>query len=620
MDEIQDLLSRLESLTADEMTRLNTLINDEFDRVAGAEMNSDNVTLMGQLADAMETVKGEVDRREALAAETAAKADEVRARVEALRNPPEDKPTLTPEDEEADEEVKAEGEDEVDDEEAEEDDKEVATIEAEGEDTTEGEGETLPIAASSISVPAGAHSQGRAARMAGRHRAQPRPTGVPIEPPRRPAVVAGAGLRDLNPGDTIESKGILAAAFCDMLMGLDRDEPATGRHTIARARWTDAYPEDRRLGRDANMNTDKIEAVCGPQALVASGGVCLPVNVDYSVPTWAGADRPLRDALPAFQADRGGIRYVTPPDIGIPSLQATASGLGSATGVWTEATDASPAGQTKPVYQVACGAEQLVYVNAIPTRVGFGNMQGRFAPEQVAANTDLAISVAAREAELELLQLMLASTKQVVPQQYLGAARDLLATTHLLVAQYRYSHRIPDSVGFVGVFPEWAKPLLKADLLREVAHDNAGSMNVWDISDAQLEAWIGSAGISNVIWTLDGVKAGTYGTGGTACLNQYFGLMPSNAPEPQWPNQSGDGNVQVLWMLFPEGSYQFLDGGRLDLGVIRDSTLDATNDYETFVETFESVAFRGIEAYQVQQPVKPTGGSAGTVAGTSYHE
>jgi len=27
------------------------------------------------------------------------------------------------------------------------------------------------------------------------------------------------------------------------------------------------------------------------------------------------------------------------------------------------------------------------------------------------------------------------------------------------------------------------------------------------------------------------------------------------------------------------GTFQFLDGGRLDLGVVRDSTLDATNDY-----------------------------------------
>jgi hypothetical protein len=58
----------------------------------------------------------------------------------------------------------------------------------------------------------------------------------------------------------------------------------------------------------------------------------------------------------------------------------------------------------------------------------------------------------------------------------------------------------------------------------------------------------------------------------------------------------------------------------LDLGVVRDSTLDATNDDELFFETFESVTFRGLEAYQVQSTIQPSGGSAGTVAVTGYHE
>ncbi len=100
----------------------------------------------------------------------------------------------------------------------------------------------------------------------------------------------------------------------------------------------------------------------------------------------------------------------TPPDVGVPSLQGTASGAGLSTGVWTEATDANPAGATKPVWTVACGSEQLVYVNAIPTRVQFGNMESRFAPEQIAANTQQAIAITAREAELELLTLMANNT------------------------------------------------------------------------------------------------------------------------------------------------------------------------------------------------------------------
>ena len=76
----------------------------------------------------------------------------------------------------------------------------------------------------------------------------------------------------------------------------------------------------------------------------------------------------------------------------------------------------------------------------------------------------------------------------------------------------------------------------------------------------------------------------------------------------------------MSWLLYVEGSFQFLDGGRLDLGVVRDGVLDATNDYETFLELFEGIAFRGNEVYQVQSTIKPTGGSAGTVAATDYVE
>ncbi len=155
--------------------------------------------------------------------------------------------------------------------------------------------------------------------------------------------------------------------------------------------------------------------------------------------------------------------------------------------------------------------------------------------------------------------------------------------------------------------------MIRADLARELAHDNTNGRDVLGISDDQIDDWFSARGI-NVIWTLDGLKAGTYGVGGSAITNQFFGLMGSSAPEPQWPGQSSDGSFMLAWLLYVEGSFQFLDGGRLDLGVVRDSVLDATNDYEVFVEPFESVAARGIEVYQVQSVVLPNGASAGTVA------
>ncbi len=439
-------------------------------------------------------------------------------------------------------------------------------------------------------------------------------------------ITAAVGSSRIPAGSPLMSSGDLGEVMAE---SLERMAPTGSaerrRRLIACARWE--YPEERQLGADSAINTERLDAVCridAPRydrktgALTASGGICGPTGVDYSVPTWSTADRPLRDGLPAFQATRGGITYVTPPDIGVPDLQGTASGAGLATRVWTEATDADPGLATKPVWQVSCGTPETVYVNAVPTRVQFGNMQSRFAPEQVAANTEQAIATAAREAELELLSLLYAASKQVKPQQYLGAARDLLSSVDLLREQYLYSHRIPRTAAFDVVFPAWAQGLLRADLARELAHGTSGGDRL-AVTDEQIDDWFAVRGI-NVIWTLDGLKAGTYGIGGSAITNQFFPLLADNAPEPQWPGQSADGSFMVAWLMYVTGTFQFLDGGRLDLGVVRDSILDATNDYEVMVEPFESVAFRGVEAYQVQSTILPTGGSGATVAASAYHE
>jgi hypothetical protein len=445
--------------------------------------------------------------------------------------------------------------------------------------------------------------------------------------PSSAVVTASASAGGISAGQVLGSREELAQLTSETLRQIAMDPVNFGRKKgIARAEWS--YPEERQLGDSISENTKKLDAVCGLAAprvsrhdgsLVASGGICLPTNVDYSVPTWVTTDRPLRDGLPSFQATRGGIQFVTPPDIGTVVLQGgTASGSGIATTVWPEATDANPAGATKPVWQVLCGSPQQVYVDAIPTRVMMGNMISRFAPEQIAANTEQAIAAAARDAELNLLSKMYGYSNQVLSAQYLGATRDLLASIDLISQGYRYSHRYGEDTGLTAVFPEWAKGIIRADMARELAHDNSGSQNSLAISDAQIEDWLSARGI-DVIWTIDALQAGTYGNGGSAIPNQFFPKFTAGGT-PQWPGQTSNGSVVLAWLLYVTGTFQFLDGGRLDLGVVRDSILDSTNDYETFVETFESVAFRGNEVYQVQSTILPNGGSAATVAETGYHE
>ena len=71
--------------------------------------------------------------------------------------------------------------------------------------------------------------------------------------------------------------------------------------------------------------------------------------------------------------------------------------------------------------------------------------------------------------------------------------------------------------------------------------------------------------------------------------------------------------ASVVWYLFSEGTFLFLDGGTLDLGLVRDSTLNGTNDYKIFLETFEGVAKVGLESLKVTSPVNLWGATAATV-------
>src|SRR5690606_2912540 len=77
--------------------------------------------------------------------------------------------------------------------------------------------------------------------------------------------------------------------------------------------------------------------------------------------------------------------------------------------------------------------------------------------------------------------------------------------------------------------------------------------------------------------------------------------------------------VDVL--LMAPGTAVRLDGGTLDLGVVRDSTLNATNDYQTFVEEFVGWCFPGHEVREIEDiPICPngsTGDRASLVCATS---
>lgn len=132
------------------------------------------------------------------------------------------------------------------------------------------------------------------------------------------------------------------------------------------------------------------------------------------------------------------------------------------------------------------------------------------------------------------------------------------------------------------ILPSWARGLLRADLTRAMPGDSMTAA-----TDAQLDAHFAVRHIA-VTYSLD--------------------AQPFTA-QAAGPLQSFPATV-VRW-LFPEGGMFSLDGGTLDLGIVRDSTLNATNDAILFAESFEQVAPVGPESLRITSTVDASGVVAG---------
>jgi hypothetical protein len=360
--------------------------------------------------------------------------------------------------------------------------------------------------------------------------------------------------------------------------------PASDGQRLSVATFRAAYPEDRLLGGDRDENSEKIAAVLDPKAMTAAGGSCAPVAVRYDVFSFnEETGRPVRDGLVPFGADRGGIRFVTPPVL---------TDLDGAVSVWTLADDESAVDgtPTKPALRVECGDEVVVYTDAIPLILTFGNMGARAYPEMVARHVELGHVWHARFAETRLLTRIGALSTAVSSTKELGVVRDILVAVDQAAAGYRNRHRLSDTSPLRVLLPGWVRNALRSDLVKQAPGD--GLEAALNLADSTIDSFFSSRSV-NVSWFLDGEAGQIMGAQTTGALNPF----PAN----------------LVWYLFSEGTFLFLDGGTLDLGVVRDSQLNSTNDYQLFLETFEGVAKIGIESLRITTPVGIYGGYAAPV-------
>ena len=389
-------------------------------------------------------------------------------------------------------------------------------------------------------------------------------------------MVAAAGLQEVRAGAIMDRKSL---AHAMKITATRRGKPSKSqsgveeRILVAAAQFE--FPEERTLvPGDYEANADKIQAIIpdyipglngrfgrnNPQALVASGGLCAPLEPIYRMPNFASQERPVRAALPSFRADRGGVNVPTATYI---------ADITTAITVIEESEDAlGGTFATKSCQDMSCPAYTEVAVTIISHCREYGNLNAMAWPEKISHENDLTMAAHARSAETYLLDRIKAQSL-VTTVAALGSQINAFASlVHAIVraaASVRYNLRMAPGTRFRVLLPAWTGDLLAAD--------NAQ----WQFNGQQAQAALTAAleryGVS-VSYYLDSPSTGT---------PQSFAAEVAASALDDFPD-----DIQAA--LFPEGAFIHVDSGALELGLVRDSTLNSTNDFQIFGETFENVA------------------------------
>jgi hypothetical protein len=439
-----------------------------------------------------------------------------------------------------------------------------ADADADADKAPEGEGAETPELALAAAADRRRRVPARRALPAakGPHKPQPQPQEAGE---RRATITAGGDIPGFSTGMELADGDAIARAMVARHDSLGRAVKTGDNIKVPVATIRAAAEPERTLGTDEQSNMLKINAVTSRRALAASGGICAPATPYYGLMELAVADRPVRDSLPRFNADRGAIRFATPPGLSI---------VDDAIGYITAEEDGE--GGTfalKSCQAVVCPDINEVDVAIIYHCTQFGNLGARTWPEQVAQFNELVLAAHARLAEQALLDGIAAASTAVTGAIIAGATGTILGQIITAAAGYRSRQRMNQDAQLRVMLPAWVLDALQVDVLRS-------QFARFDNTDATFTQQLAQANVTPT-WYMDTPTG----------AGQVFPAQSGSSPLDRFP-------ATCVWFLFAEGSFMYVDGGVLELGIVRDSTLNSHNDYQIFGETFENVAFLGLESIE----------------------
>lgn len=319
------------------------------------------------------------------------------------------------------------------------------------------------------------------------------------------------------------------------------------------------------------------------EALTAAGAPCAPIMPSYEFETCYTVQRPVETGLPVVGAPRGGIRYLDQVPLDAESAAAITLKDAAANALLPEDIGYV----AKACTRVSCPTETQVTVAAISWCVTFDNLGYRVFPEQVRNMLQrVAIEYAKRKEVFYLDRIdQLAGAAVDIDAALTGAgAANPYGTgrsifSDLVTAGHNYRKR--NNMSRDAILDVW---------LPDVVEDN---LAVDMVNDPNMSA------VGTIMTGPNGNLTQVVAQRARFNINWYY----YDSDEVGFPASAHDG-AAAAWNPLPTvfrsyihapGAIQRLDAGQLDLGVVRDSTLNADNDLQLFAEQWIEVAKPGCE-------------------------
>ena len=340
---------------------------------------------------------------------------------------------------------------------------------------------------------------------------------------------------------------------------------------VKTARVDFEFPGDRELTGDAENDIGKIRAAMPPTvrimgqpgemepaALTASGGICAPSTPFYGQVNFATEAEPVWDSLPVFRAARGGVNV---------SESTYIADITSAISSISEADDAlGGTFATKSCQDLSCPEFTETFVQILAHCREYGNLNARTWPEKIAHENALTMAALARTTEDFMLERIKALSVNVTNGvETLGALIYLVDA--IVKAKFGIAgrFRMPANARFRALLPAYTLDLLLLDTI-QTQFDRFKSRG-------EIDAYLRSAGI-DPIYYIDG----------------NFAAGDDQLPDATQAAGALDGLPNtVQWAIYPDGAFLGIDAGSLELGIVRDSTLNSTNDFQVFGERFRNL-------------------------------